>query len=157
MKLLKFDFIYHQAVVAPLFFLIFISYIVIGWFLNGYGASSISWLGTIAVLCYTVRSGTGALVLALFWVVSLSSLVIVKHFWLHDLPLPEHFAYRVIYTALLANWLFSIMAIWFLAVVSDFLRKGSYSKTIISNCLSSLVVTGMAAGWLLYEKTVQFF
>jgi hypothetical protein len=156
MKLIKFDFIYRQALVAPLYFLIFISYLVIGWFLNGYGASLISWLGTIAVLCYTIRSGIGALVLASFWVVALSSHAILHYSWLDDLPLPKQHINQFIYSALLFNWLFSLIALWFLAAVSDYLRKGSYANTVICNCLAGLVLMGMATGWVLYDDTAPF-
>jgi hypothetical protein len=144
----------NQQIVSLYLVTVFVSFVVIGWLLNGYAVTQFVWVGTLAMICYIIRVGSGAIALASVWVVGLMSMAAMHQLWLHDLPRPE---FRFIPMILLANWLFALGVVWLLAKVSDFLRQKYISRTWAFSALICLVVMGMVSGWQLYQETVLFF
>jgi hypothetical protein len=144
----------NQHIVTLLYLVsVFFSFFLIGWLLNGYGASEIAWIGTGAMICYVIRVGSGAVVLASVWVVGLMSVVAINHHWLHHIPRPE---FRFIPMILLVNWISALVVVWLLGKVSDFLRQNYASRVWAFSALISTVATGLASGWQLYPQTLQF-
>ncbi len=147
----------NDHIVPILYFLaIFVSFVIIGWLLNGYEASVIAWIGMLAMICYLMWAGSGAIALASVWVVGLMSVAAIRQLWLHDLPRPE---FRFIPLALLANWLFALGVVWLLATARDVLRQRHISRSWGFSALICLgfVLIGLASGWQLYQKTLLLY
>jgi hypothetical protein len=144
-----------QQIITPLYLVtVFVSFVMIGWLLNGYVATQTVCIGTLAMICYLTWVGSGAIVLASVWVVGLMSMAAINQLWLHDLPRPE---FRFIPMVLLANWLFALGVVWLLGKASDFLRQRYVSRIWAFSALMCLVVIGLVSGWQLYQKTLQYF
>lgn len=154
-KFLSFGFLLSQQIVSLLYLVtVFVNFVVIGWLLNGYAASQIAWIGTLAMICYLVQVGSGAIALASVWVVGLVSVAAIRQLWLHDFPRPE---FQYIPMILLGNWLFSLGVVWVLGTVSDVFRQRYFSKAWTFLTLMCIVLMGIASGWQLYQKTISFY
>jgi hypothetical protein len=144
-----------QKIITPLYLVtVLVSFVMIGWLLNGYVATQTVCIGTLAMICYVTWVGSGAIALASVWVVGLMSMAAINQLWLHDLPRPE---FRFIPMVLLANWLFALGVVWLLGKASDFLRQRYVSRIWAFFALMCLVVIGLVSGWQLYPKTLQIF
>jgi hypothetical protein len=131
-----------------------VSFVVIGWLLNGYSASQFVWFGTVITICYVIWVGTGAIALASVWVVGLMSIAAMNQAWLRDLPRPE---FKFIPMMLLANWLLALGTVWWLGNVSDFFRQNSKPNPRVFILLIFLVIGGLTSGWHLYQQTLIYF
>jgi hypothetical protein len=144
-----------QQIITPLYLVtVFVSFVMIGWLLNGYVATQIVCIGTLTMICYLAWVGSGAIALASVWVVGLMSMAAIHQLWFHDLPRPR---FQFIPMVLLANWLFALGVVGLLGKASDFLRQRYVSRMWVFSALLCLVVIGLVSGWQLYPKTLQFF
>ncbi|MEQ1559350.1 MAG: hypothetical protein ABL933_10505 [Methyloglobulus sp.] len=147
-------FLGYQLTSALYLLTLCVSFVAIGWLLNGYSASEFVWFITIMIICYVIRVGSGAIVLASIWIVGLMSVAAVRQLWFHDIPRPE---FKFIPMTLLANWLFTLGTAWFLGNVSDYFRQQSNSKTRVFLVLIGLVAAGLTCGWQLYYQMLPLF
>jgi hypothetical protein len=143
----------QQLITSLRLITVFICFVIVGWLLNGFDASQIVWLVTLAVCCYLAWVGSGGIALASVWVVGLMSMAAIGQFWPRNLPRPE---FQFIPMALLANWLFALSVVWQLGKISDLLRQGHLTRIWAFSLLLSVAVLGLLFGWQLYPESLLF-
>ncbi len=133
---------------------VFVGFVLIGWLMNGFEASIMVWMVTLAVSCYLTWVGSGGVALASIWVVGLMSMAAIHQLWFHNMPRPE---FRYIPMTLLANWLLVLAIVWRLGKLSDNLRKTTLPRMLVFFGLISVVVTSLIFGWQSYAETLLLF
>ena len=119
--------------------------------MNGLNASTIAYVGTLAVSCYLIWVGLEGVALSSVWVVGLMSIVALKQHWFHDMPRPE---YRYIPMTVLVNWLIALAIVWQLGKLSDTFQKKGASRVLVFSGLISLVAASFFVGWRVYPETL---
>ncbi len=128
-----------------------LGFALVGWLMNGLNASTIAYIGTLAVSCYLIWVGSEGVALASVWVVGLMSIAAIKQHWFHDMPRPE---YRYIPMTLLVNWLIALAIVWQLGKISDTLQETAFSRVLVISGLISLVAASFCLGWQVYPETL---
>ena len=144
---------FHQVIIM----LIAVSnFVLIGWLLTGFQASSLIWCITLFMTAYLVKANIGGVILTVIWGTLLSTFTTLHQLWFFDLPKPImmfRYSYPIYFLILLSTFI----GAYTLAKISLILQKNQINCFSFKFLLTILMSLSLSIGWLCYPKTSHLF
>ncbi|MGB8701621.1 MAG: hypothetical protein WCD18_19575 [Thermosynechococcaceae cyanobacterium] len=127
---------------------LWMGYLVAGWILAAYNAPKILWIGTLAATMHLAWAGTGAIALAMVWILALIWIAALAYAQPLDAPWTDGRSWA---ESIFRLWLRGIIFVLLLGFSHRFFTPWGLSRTQSFGVLLSITWSALGFGALMYR------